>query len=88
VAQVQHAELLRDIPAGTALRISDLRPLVLVKRGQLVQLTVGKSSGFMVSARVEALQDGRMGEHIKLKSPESDRMISGVVRGPGVVEGL
>lgn len=86
LAQVQHAELLRDIPAGTALRISDLRPLVLVKRGQLVQLSVGKSSGFMVSARVEALQDGRLGEHIKLKSPESDRMLSGVVRGPGVVE--
>jgi len=52
-----------------------------------VQLNVGKSTGFMVSARVEALQDGRMGEVIKLKSPESGRMLSGVVRGPNLVEG-
>ena len=87
VSQALHSELVRDIPAGTPLRSSDLRPLILVKRGQLVQLNVGKSTGFMVSARVEALQDGRMGEVIKLKSPESGRMLSGVVRGPNLVEG-
>jgi len=83
-----HAEVLRDLPAGTPLRRSDLRPSVLVKRGQLVQLSVGLSQGFVVSARVEALQDGRMGEHIKLKNPESGRLLSGVVRGPHMVEGL
>lgn len=83
-----HAEVLRDLPAGTPLRRSDLRPTVLVKRGQLVQLSVGVSQGFVVSARVEALQDGRMGEHIKLKNPESGRLLSGVVKGPNVVEGL
>ena len=87
VSQAVHSELVRDIPAGTPLRSSDLRPLILVKRGQLVQLNVGKSTGCMVSARVEALQDGRMGEVIKLKSPESGRMLSGVVRGPNLVEG-
>jgi flagella basal body P-ring formation protein FlgA len=86
VAQALHSELVRDIPAGTPLRATDLRPLVLVKRGQWVQLNVGRSTGFMVTARVEAMQDGRMGEHIKLKNPESGRMLSGVVRGPGVVE--
>ncbi len=83
-----HAEVLRDLPAGTPLRRSDLRPSVLVKRGQVVQLSIGQSQGFMVSARVEALQDGRMGEHIKLKNPESGRTLSGVVRGPNLVEGL
>jgi len=81
-----HAEVLRDLPAGTPLRRSDLRPSILVKRGQLVQLSVGQNQGFMVSARVEALQDGRMGEHIKLKNPESGRMLSGVVKGPNQVE--
>ena len=86
VAQALHSEPVRDIAAGTPLRATDLRPLVLVKRGQLIQLNVGRSTGFMVTARVEAMQDGRMGEHIKLKNPESGRMLSGVVRGPGVVE--
>ena len=87
-AEVIHAEVLRDLPAGTPLRRTDLRPSILVKRGQLVQLTVGQRTGFMVSARVEALQDGRMGEQIKLKNPESGRVLSGVVKGPNAVEGL
>jgi flagella basal body P-ring formation protein FlgA len=88
VAEALHSEILRDMPAGTPLRRSDLRPLVLVKRGQLVQLSVGKSTGFMVTAHVEALQDGRMGEQIKLKNADSGRVLTGVVRGPNMVEGL
>ena len=87
-AEVLYAEVLRDLPAGTVLRRSDLRPSVLVKRGQLVQLSVGQSTGFMVSARVEAMQDGRMGEQIKLRNPESGRVLSGVVQGPNAVAGL
>jgi len=87
-AEAAHAELVRDLPAGTPLRRADLKPVVLVKRGQLVQLNVGKATGFTVSAKVEALQDGRSGEHIRLKNVESGRMLSGVVKGPNLVEGL
>lgn len=87
IAEVMHSEVLRDVPAGTPVRRSDLRPLVLVKRGQQVQLQIGKNTGFVISARVEAMQDGRLGEPIKLKNNESGRMLSGVVRGPGLVEG-
>jgi flagellar basal body P-ring formation protein FlgA len=36
---------------------------------------------------VEAMQDGRFGEQIKLKNPESGRILSGVVKGPGTVTG-
>lgn len=86
-SEAVHSEVLRDLPAGTPLRRSDLRPVILVKRGQLVQFSVGQSTGFMVSARVEALQDGRMGEAIKLKNPESGRVLSGVVKGPNQVQG-
>lgn len=87
IAEVLHSEVLRDVPAGVPVRRSDLRPLVLVKRGQLVQLQIGKNTGFLISARVEAMQDGRLGEQIKLKNNESGRTLSGVVRGPGLVEG-
>ena len=88
VSEAMHSELLRDIPPGTPLRKTDLRPLVLVKRGQLVQLTVGKSTGFMVTAHVEALQDGRMGDQVKAKNPDSGRVLTGVVKGPNTLEGL
>ena len=88
VSQALHAEILRDVAPGTPLRSTDLRPLVLVKRGQIVQLSVGKKTGCVVSAHVEAMQDGRMGEQIKLKNAESGRILIGVVRGPGAVDGL
>ena len=88
VGDALYAELLRDVPAGTPLRKTDLRPLVLVKRGQLVQLTVGKSTGFVVTAHVEALQDGRIGEQVKAKNPDSGRVLTGVVKGPNTLEGL
>lgn len=88
VADVLHAEVLRDLRAGSPIRSQDVRPAVLVKRGQMVLLSIGASRGFQISARVEALQDGRMGEQIQLRNRESGRVLTGVVRGPNAVEGL
>ena len=82
------AEAVRDLSAGQALRSSDIRRAILVKQGQLVTMNVGDKSGFLVTVRVEALQDGRMGEQVKLKNTESGRQISGVVVGPNLVKGL
>lgn len=82
-----YMEAVRDLPPGTVIRQHDLRPTTLVKRGQMVQILIGQGQGFQIAARVEALQDGRFGEQIKLKNPESGRILSGVVRGPGAVAG-
>jgi flagella basal body P-ring formation protein FlgA len=82
------AEAVRDLSAGQALRSSDIRRAILVKQGQLVTMNVGDKSGFLITVRVEALQDGRMGEQVKLKNTESGRLISGVVVGPNLVKGL
>ncbi len=82
-----YMEAVRDLPPGTVIRQHDLRPSTLVKRGQMVQILIGQGQGFQIAARVEALQDGRFGEQIKLKNLESGRILSGVVRGPGAVAG-
>ena len=82
------AEAVRDLSAGQALRSSDVRRAILVKQGQLVTMTVGDKSGFLITLRVEAMQDGRMGEQVRLKNTESGRQISGVVVGPNLVKGL
>ena len=82
-----YMEAARDLPPGTVIRQYDLKPTTLVKRGQMVQILIGQGQGFQIAARVEALQDGRFGEQIKLKNPESGRILSGVVRGPGAVAG-
>jgi flagella basal body P-ring formation protein FlgA len=88
VSQVLHAELARDVRADTPLRSQDIRPTVLVKRGQMVLMSIGQAQGFQISARVEALQDGRYGEQIKLKNRDSGRMLTGLVKGPNQVQGL
>ena len=88
VSQVLYAEVVRDVRPDTPLRSQDIRPTVLVKRGQMVLMSVGQTSGFKISARVEAMQDGRYGEQIKLKNRESGRLLTGQVKGPNQVEGL
>jgi flagella basal body P-ring formation protein FlgA len=88
VEDVLHAEVVRDIPAGTVLRGSDIRPAWLVRKGQLVQLTWSPSPGFQITARVESLENGRMGEPVRLKNRDSGRIISGVVTGLGTAAGL
>jgi flagella basal body P-ring formation protein FlgA len=87
-SEILHVEAVRDVRAGTPLRSQDIRPTILVKRGQMVLLSVGQAQGFVISARVEALQDGRFGEQIKLKNRDSGRELSGRVQGPNQVTGL
>ena len=84
----EQAELTRDIAAGQPLRISDIRRALMVKQGQVVMLTVGNTAEFQISVRMEAMQDGRMGEQVKLKNPESGKQVSGVVTGPNTAKGL
>lgn len=83
-----HGELVRDVAAGQVMRSHDIRRAVLVKQGQQTLMTVGKPGDFQITLRVEAMQDGRMGEQIRLKNPDSGRLISGTVVGPNAVRGL
>lgn len=88
VSQILHSEVVRDVRPDTPLRSQDIRPTVLVKKGQMVLMSVGQAQGFQISARVEAQQDGRYGEQIKLKNRDSGRMLTGLVKGPNQVMGL
>jgi len=88
VADAQQSELVRDVPAGQPIKSSDIRKAILVRQGQTVLLSVGDKVGYQITVRVEALQDGRFGEQVKLKNPESGRQISGVVTGPNTAKGL
>jgi flagella basal body P-ring formation protein FlgA len=88
VKDVSMAELVRDVPAGSPLRAHDIRRAVLVKMGQQVLMTVGNGNDFQIRVRVEALQDGRMGDQVKLKNAESGKFLSGLVTGPNAVKGL
>jgi flagella basal body P-ring formation protein FlgA len=84
---LEQMEAVRDLPAGVPLRQTDIRPAVLVRQGQWVTMTVGQGTGFTITVRLEALQDGRLGERVILRNAESGRTISGVVTGMNAAKG-
>lgn len=85
---LEFVELARNLSAGEPLRQPDIRLAILVRKGHTVVLTIGVPSGLQVTLRSEALQDGRLEETIRLRNPESGRVISGIVTGKNAARGL
>lgn len=79
--QVLNMELVRDLAPNAPLRTYDLKKAVMVKRGQEVQVIAGAGQGFLITMRAEALQEGALGEQIRLKNSESGRSLTAVVTG-------
>lgn len=88
LADIENMELAREVRSGVPIRSFDLRPIVLIRRGESVLMQIGQGRGFSITARLEALQDGRMGEQIRLRNLESGRQLSGVVVAKDTVRGL
>ena len=53
-----------------------------IRRGDAVML-VYQSGGIMLSMRTQAMQDGNVGQSVRLMNPSSNRVVLGVVTGPG-----
>ncbi len=81
-------EVLRAIRVGEPLRQADLKPALLVRRGERVIMTVGSPGSFQISVAAEALQDGHLGDQVRLRNTESGRTLSAVVTGKGTARGL
>ncbi len=88
VAGLEGQELVRAVRAGDAIRMSDLRQATLVRRGDVVVMTVGTPGTFQISVKAEALQDGKMGEQIRLRNTESGRTMTAIVTGKGLARGV
>lgn len=78
----------RNIPAGEPLLATDLRPAVIVNRGQTVLVTLSAAIGLEISVRAEAMEDGRLSESIRLRNPESGKLLYGRVTGRGTARAL
>ncbi len=87
--ELVNTELLRDLPANTPVKMQDLKPAALVRRGQQVTVAVGgEGKGFLITVKAEAQQDGLLGEQIRLKNPDSGRSLTAVVTGVNMARGL
>ena len=75
----------RSLRIGEIIKINDLRAAKLVKKGDIVTLTYERNSLQLV-VTLESLEDGRLGEKIRLVNPESGEIILGKVSGRGTAD--
>ncbi|UCF43626.1 MAG: flagellar basal body P-ring formation protein FlgA [Planctomycetota bacterium] len=78
----------RGIPANSILRpsmVRHLKPDVIVKRNQNVVIRMERP-GFSVSAIGKAMQKGSVGEYVKVRNVDSQRVILAKVNEDGTVE--
>jgi flagella basal body P-ring formation protein FlgA len=87
-AGLENLEFSRNISKGEILKKSDLRPALLIRRGQQVLVTVSAVSGLELTFLAEALHDARLNEQIGLKNLESGRIIQGMTTGKGAAKAL
>ena len=78
-------EALVAIPAGTVLKKSDLRPPLLVRRGELVTV-IARSAGIHVTTRGKSRDDGAHGEVIEIEPLGSKARLLARVSGAQQVE--
>jgi flagella basal body P-ring formation protein FlgA len=76
--------LARPLAAGKRVSRSDLRPTVLIHRGQNVEWTV-RRGGLEIRSTVRARSDGALGEWILVQSAFENRLRRLCVVGPGRV---
>ena len=74
----------RNLSPSSVVTERDLEPDLAVSRGQRVEMMASLGNGF-VTADGQALQDGRLGETIRIRNLRSKKIIDGVVSGPGQV---
>jgi flagella basal body P-ring formation protein FlgA len=58
---------------------------VLVKAGQRVTISA-RAGELIVSAAGEAMQDGKLGQPIKIRNVDSQKVVTGTVSGPGAAD--
>lgn len=77
--------VLRPVVQGMPVELKDIKPEYEVEKGQLVQIQF-QGQNFMVTAMATAEQNGSVGDLIKIKNTETQKMLSGIVMGKGLVE--
>tara|TARA_B110000305_G_C19465809_1_gene657833 strand:- start:17318 stop:18466 length:1149 start_codon:yes stop_codon:yes gene_type:complete len=86
-SDVVQMESIRTLRSGQPLRASDIRPSLMVKKGDSIVLRSG--SGFLsITTTMIALENGKLDQQINLLSPESNETVRGVITGPGRARSL
>jgi len=82
--QVLGYVLKRAVPAGHTLDLRLLEAPRLVERGRRVRLIIA-GQGINITMSGTALEDGALGETVRVRNPASRRVVEGIVMGPARV---
>lgn len=85
IEEIAGRTLLYPVIKGEALQLRQLKAEVSVEKGQIVQIQL-KGENFILSSSGVAEQSGAVGDFIKIKNVESQKVISGIILGKGLVE--
>lgn len=80
-------EAKRNLGKGEVFKTTQLDSPTTIRRGELVVLE-SIAGSIKVSSSGTAMSDGRLGQKIRVKNGSSERVISGIVKGQGLVQTL
>ena len=85
-SDAEHMEVVRTIKSGSPIRLSDVRPSLMVKKGDDVFLVIRKVTiNHYKNARIRRW---KIWCSNKTKKSESQEIVSGIVSGPGKQRGF
>ena len=70
------------MPAGAPLAMSGAPGAAAIRRGDAVML-IYQTGGVTLTLRTQAMQDAQIGQSVRLMNPSSNRVVLGLVTGPG-----
>ena len=76
----------RSVPSGTPIWAADVKREPATKRGQMVRAFIGEGSDYEITTNMIAEDQGFIGDLIKVKNPETQKILSGLVVEKGVVK--
>ena len=87
ISDVNNLESMRNLRPNQVLRASDLRPSLMVKKGDSIILSSG--SGLLsITTTMIALENGKLNQQISLLNPESNEKIRALITGSGRARSL
>ncbi|HVM59900.1 MAG TPA: flagellar basal body P-ring formation chaperone FlgA [Verrucomicrobiae bacterium] len=77
-------EISENISAGAVILERHVRPRTVVRRGQVAEAVV-RDGAMEISLKVEVLEDGALGQQVRVRNPQSNREFRGKVENEGTI---
>lgn len=71
-------ELAESVPANNILFARDLKPRTIIRRGQIADAVL-QDGALSITMKVQALEDGSLGQTIRILNPASQRSLTGKI---------